>query len=545
MYAWFCVGFVIAQVLGHTFLYGVDSISVLWPPTGVLGATLVITHWRHWAPILVLAGVIDFSAGLVWHVVPGDRQFLYYLIVGLITNPLMALSFALLCRRTIVYHDPLSGPAAFGVYVSAPILLASGLVSFIAMSMIALFIDGFSVLSAWPQWWYSEVTGLLAFATPILVISARPSLLKHLDDRIFEASAALVIFAALTYVFFARPASSSLFRYYQVLLMLPVMAWIVARFGPVMMTLVTMVLTLTVLLGMISHTGPFEIDVRSPQENVIAAQGVLVPTMLALLFIASILESQRRHYAARLQTERQLRSLDRIETLGTMAGGVAHDFGNLAIAIRAYQSILRSQLPEPAAPVAKAIAGLEEVADGAQSLTRSLMTFARDDAKESDQAPQAADLCESVRACISALQPLVGTRHTLASRVPATPLYVGTSTGNLQRMLSNMIINAGDASEKGSQISVTVRQHVDGVRLIVEDEGCGISPEAQKRIFDPFYTTKPRGKGTGLGLAVVAGLVRDMRGEIDVASSPGVGTTITITLPTLSREAYESIRDEA
>ena len=107
----------------------------------------------------------------------------------------------------------------------------------------------------------------------------------------------------------------------------------------------------------------------------------------------------------------------------------------------------------------------------------------------------------------------------------------------LQQVLVNLLINACDASQPGSQISLSARRAPnDMVAIEVLDHGCGISPEHLKAVFDPFFTTKARGEGTGLGLSITAGIVRNHAGQIDLRSSTGEGTTVTVLWPASSRE---------
>ncbi len=532
-YAWFAVFFIASQYLGYTFGYGVQSISVLWPPTGVLGAALALLSRRHWIPIILIASVLDFLNGATSQNFRTDPDFHLYLIIGLITNPITAIVFASTFRIFVPNARPLSEPKVFGFYVIICVTLNTAFVSFLSMSLLSLLIEGFPVVAGWQQWWYSEFMGLLMFATPIIMIASSAFKTNHAKFRVYETAAMLTVFAAVTALLFSAQFEGTSFRYYKVVFMLPIFAWIISRFGAVVMSLATLVFTLVILIMLIYHESSFEIPGRSEAGNVLAVQGFLLPVTLTVLLIASILEHRKHQFEVLLENQLQMKSLRRMESLGTMAAGVAHDFGNQAIAARSYLSVIKTQLDKPNKTLSNAVRGLDESLDGAQSLTKSLMIFARDGLADQSSEPVAIDICQAAQETADSMNQLLASRHALVCNVPAESIYVLAHTGDIQRILSNLIINARDASEPGQQVELAVRKHNSGVWLLVTDHGKGIPDQDRPRIFDPFFTTKPRGQGTGLGLAVVSGIVHELGGKIDVASTVGEGTTMVISLPIL------------
>ncbi len=528
----FAAAFILAQCLGYMSRYGAVSISVIWPPTGVYGVTLALVHRRHWLSILGMMLLIDTLGSLVTSGWSFEQKQIAFLALKSLVNPVTGVVFALIVRHGMPGGDPLCGPREFFIYVFVAIGFNVLVVSLVGWLLVALLLGVEDVIPKWQQWSYSDMTALLTFATPALVLSHRPELLRRPDRRTGEAALVLVLFTlACTILFANNHDENPWIQHYQLIVLLPIFAWVVARFGPVMMTVMTSVLALAVLLGLASGLGPFDSEGRPDAENVLVAQGLLVPGMLGLLYISSLLEGRRRQFEQDLRTEQRMRRLDRTETIGTMAAGVAHDFGNLAIAIRAYQATLRAQVKDPSGAVREAITGLGEIADGTQSLTRSLMNFARDEDDEAETGSAVTDLCVSVHACVAALSPLMGRAHPLRVDVPDEPVFVRATRGDLQRTLTNLVVNAGDASPTGSRIEIGVRRDDGDALLTIADHGKGIPPEVLVRVMDPFYTTKPRGKGTGLGLSVVAGVVRDMGGTIDIDSAVGQGTTVTIRVP--------------
>ncbi len=529
--AWFAVAFLIAELLGNSFGYGVDSISILWPPTGILGATLAITHKRHWLCLILLASILDFAAGLASNNFKSDPGFLSYLIIGLLTNPITALTFAITFRKLIPNARPLSAPKLFGLYVLIPITLNTAMTSFLAMSLLYLYLPDFPFRAAWQQWWYSDVTGLLTFATPVIMIASSWRQIIKLEHRTIEAFLLFFVFSVVSAILFSEVINIGIFRHYELVLMLPIYTWIVSRFGAVVMSLTTLILTLTVLAALVSHSSPFESLDRTAAANVLTVQGFLVPVTLCVLFIAALLESRKDQFQRILDHERQLRTLSRIESLGTMAGGVAHDFGNMTIAMRAYHGVLRQQIKDPNKAVIDAINGLEEAADGAQTLTKSLMSLARDD--QADNQPQfdTIDLCATATEAINTIKPLLVPKLELDIQIPDHPIYIAARSADIQRLISNICLNSKDATEQYGTLQIIIRQHPQGVWLLISDDGSGMDPDTQERAFDPFFTTKTRGRGTGLGLAVVAGIIREIGATINLASTLHEGTTVAIDFP--------------
>ncbi len=536
VYSWFAVVFLASQFLGYSFGYGVESISILWPPTGVLGATLVLLSRRHWIQILIIASVIDFLSGVVSNNFQTDPSFINFLLVGLATNPITAIVFATTCKLLIPNARPLSEPKLFGMYILVPIVLNTAVVSLIIVSLLSYTVEGFPTLAGWQQWWYSDVMGMLIFATPMLMIASSWDRIEQQQGRILEAFVMLSVFAALALVLFTSPIDNTAFKYYKLVFMLPIYAWVVSRFGAVVMTLTTVVLSLVVLSALVNHISPFELDGQTEAQNVLAVQGFLVPATLTVLFVASILEHRKRQYEALLENERRMRVLSHVEALGTMAGGVAHDFGNLAIAARAYLSVIKLQINDPNEATWKAINGLEESMDGVQSLTKSLLLLAREDNTDQSSDTERTDLCQAVEEAVGAMGSLITPKHFLNFAVPKEPVYISARHTDVQRILSNLIINARDASEPGQHVNVNLSLGSQGVWLRVKDQGKGIPKEFQDRVLDPFFTTKPRGQGTGLGLAVVSGIMRDLNGKIKIDSVLGEGTTVSLYFP-LAEEA--------
>ncbi len=241
--------------------------------------------------------------------------------------------------------------------------------------------------------------------------------------------------------------------------------------------------------------------------------------------------------------EEQLRQSQKMDAIGQLAGGVAHDFNNILAAITMQTELLRME----EGLTATAHDGLQEIrvaTERAANLTRQLLLFSRKQVVQSRDL----DLNEVVASLARMLQRIIGEDVRLQLHLHPTPLRTRADAGMLDQVLMNLAVNARDAMPKGGTLRLETATQVlteaaaarhpdatpgDYVRLQVTDTGCGIPPEVLPRIFEPFFTTKEPGKGTGLGLATVFGIVQQHGGWIDVQSEAGQGTRFLIHLPAL------------
>ena len=241
------------------------------------------------------------------------------------------------------------------------------------------------------------------------------------------------------------------------------------------------------------------------------------------------------------QLEEQVRQSQRIEAVGRLAGGVAHDFNNLLTIIGGYSDLLLEHLG-PQHPQLSHVSEIRKAADRAASLTRQLLAFSR----RQVLAPQVIDLNSIFANLHSMLRRLIGEDIELVN-IPGAHLgLVKVDPGQIEQVILNLIVNARDAMPQGGKITIETDNVVLGadyagahfplkpgpyVLLAVSDTGSGMAPEIQAHIFEPFFTTKEQGKGTGLGLAMVYGIVKQSGGYIWVYSEVGRGTTFKIHLP--------------
>ena len=240
------------------------------------------------------------------------------------------------------------------------------------------------------------------------------------------------------------------------------------------------------------------------------------------------------------ESEAQLRQSQKLEAIGTLAGGIAHDFNNLLTVISGFTQIAAGRVGKdhPAAADLKEINGASM---RAAELTHQLLAFSRKQVMQ----PRVLDLHDTVEGMEGMLRRLIGSHIDLRVEQDGAPTRIKTDPGQLEQVLLNLVVNARDAMPRGGALLIATRQVIGSmgtrrVTLRVTDSGCGMPPEVRDRIFEPFYTTKETGKGTGLGLATVYGIVTQSGGTIDVASELGHGTTFTISFPSASEHAIEA-----
>ena len=246
-------------------------------------------------------------------------------------------------------------------------------------------------------------------------------------------------------------------------------------------------------------------------------------------------EKQRRHM------EEQLIQAQKMESVGQLAGGVAHDFNNLLTPIIGYAEMLRGSVPAASEERVK-IDVILGAATRAKDLTKQLLGFAR----KQVMSMNLIDLNESVSAFNSILRRVVRESIDLRVNLEPRPMLICADQSQLEHVLLNLVVNAQDAIKGNGEITVSISHlSVDGIEeapvpvlpvgryvvMSVSDTGCGIESEHLDHIFEPFFTTKTAGHGTGLGLAMVYGIIKQHNGFISVKSSPGKGSVFTLWLP--------------
>ncbi|HEX4403708.1 MAG TPA: ATP-binding protein, partial [Polyangia bacterium] len=238
--------------------------------------------------------------------------------------------------------------------------------------------------------------------------------------------------------------------------------------------------------------------------------------------------------------EDQVRHAQKMEALGTLAGGIAHDFNNLLTVINGYAHLLAQQVPDES--TRESALAIVDAGDRAAALTRQLLAYSRKQPRETRTL--------SLNTIVTKMRPmltrLIHENIPLRAELAPDLASVRADTSQLEQILLNLVVNARDASPAGGAIVIKTANISEDdaagladanmpsgrpVLLSVRDEGRGMTPEIRARIFEPFFTTKQADRGTGLGLSVVFGIIRQSGGAIQVDSEPGKGTEVRLYFP--------------
>ena len=257
--------------------------------------------------------------------------------------------------------------------------------------------------------------------------------------------------------------------------------------------------------------------------------------------VATDISATKQTEEALRRSEEQLQQAQKMEAVGKLAGGVAHDFNNILTAISGQTELLLLDFPDND-PRSLGVREIQRAADRATSLTRQLLAFSR---KQIIQ-PRILDLNGVILNLDKMLRRLISEDIQIVSLPEPNLGSVSADPGQIEQVIVNLAVNARDAMPHGGKLTIeTANADLDGeycqqhaevkpgpyVMLAMSDMGIGMDSETQSHIFEPFFTTKEKGQGTGLGLSMVYGIVKQNDGYIWIYSEPGHGTTFKIYLP--------------
>jgi len=630
--------------------------AVFWPVSGLVTATLLLSECRRW-PVLTLtaaAAILAFGVG-------AGQEPLVVATFSL-TNVSSTLLAALITLQLCKGRPQLSRPSHVLVLLAAGPVLAVGASTAAAAAVLAA-THGAPFVHTWVALWVGTGLGLatvgsvvLAWTEPKSLPGQGPGALEHVG----LATAALL--SAWFGVLAPHPGPFS-----SELLLMPVLVWSALRFGLRGATLVGLLTTLATLMLTVAERGVFALEAEAyGGPAILAAQVFGIIAVITVLFMASVVEADRRSAAAlraseekyRLLVENQtdlvvkvdlegrflfvspsycrtfgkaeqellgksfmplvhqddreetaramealfcpphaayveqraltvdgwrriawadtaildpdgrvaaivgvgrdvtevrdvqerLRRSEKLEAIGRLAGGVAHDFNNQLTGILSSAEHLSTALAH--APRLREVANaIREGAERAGRLSRQLLTIAR------KEPPRAAsiDVHRTIRDVLALLSRSVDKRIALQADLAASSPFVRGDPDRVHAALLNLALNACDAMAGGGTLTVETRSvELDAARcgelpfelrpgphveVRVRDTGAGLSAEARAHLFEPFFTTKPVGKGSGLGLAEVYGTISAHQGAVSVESTRGLGTTVTLLLPASGKPA--------
>ena len=233
----------------------------------------------------------------------------------------------------------------------------------------------------------------------------------------------------------------------------------------------------------------------------------------------------------KLELERQVRKSQKMEALGTLAGGIAHDFNNILTAVLGYAELGQFTISDTDKTM-KCLTNITTAGNRAKELVDQILLFCRQSEKNAVSVP----IEPLIRETIKLLRASLPSSIQIESRIEPNCPPVIADPSQMHQVLMNLCTNAKHAMPDGGILEIQLQAGTNDsgdevTTLLVKDSGTGIPPELKERIFEPYFTTKQRKEGTGLGLSVVHGIIQELGGRITVASEVGVGTSFSVELP--------------
>lgn len=491
------------------------SATPIWPPTGLAIALLLMRGNIHLPAIAIGAFAANFT-------VTPEIATAAIIAIG---NALEAFVATLLIQRWAkgehVFQSPV-GVGKFAVIVTAAAAPISATIGVVALATTghAAWSD---FLAIWITWWLGNLAGAI-LTTPAIVLWIRT--LRGEEPAPLVANALISFASALFIATIAfspiSPVPADSRSALAFLVILPLL-WSALRLGLRETATMALLISSFAVWGVIAGSSPFV-------QATLNASLLLLVTFIVSATLPSLALAAERHQSQSLldQTRLELVQAQKLEALGTLTSGVAHDFNNLLAAIGGGLRMLERQNEERV----RTMAAVNQALERGSGLTRQLLAFARREPLKLERLDTAAAL-ESAHGLIRS-----SLKDHIRFEMQVTPglWAVKADRNQFEVALLNLAVNARDAMPEGGDLLVQAENIVGDdqekcVAISVADTGEGMSEETIARAFEPFFSTKAAGRGTGLGLAQVYGFATQCGGKVNIDSVLGQGATVTITLP--------------
>lgn len=539
------IAYALAAKLGLSLAVIDPAVSAVWPPSALALVALLVLGRGVWPAVLAGAFIVNLQVAFA-RTEFGLAACLLSAAGIAAGNTLEALAGAWAVnrfasgRRAVENPNDLLKLALFAGLLATMIGASAGVLSLSAAGML----PAAAAAGAWLTWWLGDASGILIGAPALLAwTSAAPHRFK--GGRAEAAALTALFGGAVWFIFISH-------RYPTAYIVLPGVIWTAFRFGLRGASVAVLALSGAAVYGTVSGRGPFSLGQGG--ADLLILQGFLGTVALSTYVLASLIGERERgeremlHSRDRLEKEvdrrtRELVQAQKMEAVGRLSGAVAHEFNNVLTGVVGLAELIRREAAE-GSQTAKDAGDIVAACRRGGALAGRLLSMTR---RGGEKKP--VSLNEAVAASAKILRLAAGESVELAletgPRVPA----VLAAADQLEQVLLNLCLNARDAMPGGGKITIATRaQSVEKTRLLshgvlkpgayaalsVADTGAGIPEDIRTMIFEPFFSTKKLGKGSGLGLSIVYGIVSDHGGAIDLITRPGA-TEFVLYLPATTR----------
>ena len=499
----------------------------VWPPAGLSAALILIGGIRYWPGIALGTALVGYTMA-----VP-DLLILLNSTAQLIE----AFLFWGILRRSRRFDPALrraSDIVVLIVYAAIPSTLVGGFLGNFSW-WVAGEGDAHNILRGSLMWWLRNLGGIV-LVTPLLLIWRRRPLWSWQSwTAVLLPTVLLIVIGIIVGELEFSPETQGLFGLLALTLPLPLILWVGSRYGMHGITAIHVAMFVVITEAGYQLNLAYGRTLMMPHVEVAVIEVVVAIIVLGTSLLLAAAISERRDLEVRA------RRSQRLDSLGRLAGGVAHDFNNMLAVIAANVEIARTQLiksPEKS-PLHLSLDQVQDAVDRAHGLTRQLLHFGR----RTGGTIETIDLGRLVTDLQKLLRHLVGDSIRLSVRCDEPIPKIRAVPSQIEQVVMNLILNARDAIDEEGTIEIQISgkgrtvaspsaaEAPETVELTVRDNGIGIDRDQLERIFDPFYTSKEIGKGTGLGLATAYGIVTSIGGTITVESEVGQGSIFRIEMP--------------